>query len=178
MSPRTVRNRPKHNPNQLRCRFASCLRWFRNQSGLTKHVRICHPGRATSPRRQHSPQAPSQSPTVFPIHRSNSTSLSTPPAGSIQLQDQSSPRAPSPTIFSRHRSNSTSPSTPLAGSIQLQHQSSPPAYNLHGTPRESSPSPEGDEPILKVFHPIINGMSWTSWSPSFLLTNSFSRAPL
>lgn len=143
MALRTVGERPRHNPRQLCCRFASCHRWFRNQSGLTKHIRSCHSGQAPS-RRQCSPPA-----NALPIHR----------------DDESS---------SRGNRDSAPPSTPLAGSqfsdndlgsstgIRQPHQdgSFSPAHTFHGSPRESSPevvTPEGDEPISKVFHPVING---------------------
>lgn len=145
MSLRTVGERPKHNPYQLHCLVPSCRRSFRNQSGLTKHLRSCHSGQATLPQRQHSLPT-----NTLPIYRDNDSS-------------------------SQGNQDSTPPSTPLAGSrsspspsleinqpIQLPHQdeSSSPVHTSHGSPRESSPgvlTPEGDGVISKVFHPLING---------------------
>ena len=156
---RTVGERPRHNPHQLRCSFASCHRWFRNQSGLTKHLRSCHSGsrQATLPRYQHSlPVAQ----TTLPIHRYNEPSSqrdqdltppSTPLAGSQFSPSQAFPPEINQTPFDNG-----------AGSpIQLPHQdgSFPPVRTFHGTSprREESSIPEGDHPILKVFHPVING---------------------
>ena len=62
------RKRPKHNPHHLRCPFASCRQWFRNQSGLTKHIRSARhrdsgPPEAPQTRRSLPPQS-SPSPSV------------------------------------------------------------------------------------------------------------------
>jgi hypothetical protein len=34
--------RKKHNPIRLPCTVATCLRWFRNSSGRTKHIHLHH----------------------------------------------------------------------------------------------------------------------------------------
>ena len=173
---RTLGERPRHNPYQLPCPFASCRhrrRWFRNQSGLTKHLRSCHSGQATSRRRQLSSPANSDSDEArnTPIHERDESSSqnSTPP-----------PTRTSPLAVSRS-SPPFSPKINQATFDACTGSFSPvPTLRVRGSSQESSrATPEGDEPILKVFHPVINGlcMSWAR-SPSFLLTNSSPRAPL
>jgi hypothetical protein len=148
--------RPRHNPHQLRCLFPSCHRFFRNQSGLTKHVRSCHSGQVLPRHQRRSPSNEGQVPIALPIHRSDESSS--------QGNPDSTPRHPSIplAVLSRDRS----PSGP-GSSIQLPHQdgSFSPVYSVHGSPREASPAgerstPESNEPIQisKVFHPIINGL--------------------
>jgi hypothetical protein len=154
MSPRTVEERPSHNPHQLRCRFGSCHRSFKNQSGLTNHIRSCHSGQASLARRQRSPPT-TEARNTLPIH------------GTDESSSQGNPSTP--LAVSRF-----SPSFPLeidqitidnnaGSSIRLPHQdgSFSPVHTFHGSPRESSPevsTPGGDEPISKVFHPVINGL--------------------
>jgi hypothetical protein len=161
--------RPKHNPHQLRCLFTGCQRWFRNQSGRTKHIRSCHSGQPESRHHdQHSsPTNANEAQNTLPIHRSDESS-----SQGNQLE-VSTPPGPS------------TPSTPLAVSRFSPGPFSP-VYTLHSSPRrESSPdasvsTPEGDEPILKVFHPLINGLFQIVHVliSQFLLTKSFSRSPL
>ena len=50
MSPKTVGERPRHNPQQLCCPFSSCHQSFGNQSGLTNHIcSACHQNSAWGP---------------------------------------------------------------------------------------------------------------------------------
>ena len=151
MSLRTVGERPRHNPYQLCCSFANCRRWFRNQSGLTNHLCSGHPRQVALPQAQYQCSPPSanadEAQNTRPIHRYNESSsqgdqYSTPPLARSQF----SPPLPD---FGGN----------AGSSIQLQHQdgSSPPVHS----PQESLselPIPKGDEPIMKVFHPIINGL--------------------
>lgn len=153
--------RPQHNPHQLRCPRCRC-RFFRNQSGLTKHIRSCHFGQP-----EVLPRHPLSN--ALPIHRSDDSS-----------SQGSTPRHPStPSAITVSR---VSPSLSLdqttfdnnAGSfIQPPHQDGfiSPVYSVQGSLRESSPvtTPESNEPtqISKVFHPIINGLYTSLLSPSF-----------
>jgi hypothetical protein len=151
MSPGIANERPRHNPYQLHCPFARCRRWFRNQSGLTKHLRAHHSGQATlSQRSRRSPPANAdEAQNLLPNDRGS--------------QDFTPPLAGPPSPSFSQELNQTTFDTPSAGSfIQLPPQdgSFSLADTFHDSPRESSPkvsTPEGDEPILKMFHPIING---------------------
>ena len=44
--------RKVHNPYQLPCIFVGCRQWFRNQSGLTQHIRSQHRHDRQAPTRQ------------------------------------------------------------------------------------------------------------------------------
>ena len=157
-----VGERPRHNPYQLRCPFASCRRWFRNQSGLTKHIRSWHwhsqAGQATSPRRQRSPSFQVRANLNADELRNNQGNLGfTPPSTPL-----AGPPSPSVSEINQTIFDNTTSSAPSAGSsIRLPPQDGlfSPVHNSHGSLRESSPeaTPEGDEPISKIFHPIING---------------------
>jgi uncharacterized C2H2 Zn-finger protein len=145
--------RPRHNPHQLRC--PGCHRFFRNQSGLTKHVRSCHSGQVLPRHQRHSPSNASEVPNALPIHRSDESSS--------QGNQDSTPRHPS--TVSQDRS-------PSGSSIQLPHQdgSFSPVYSVHGSERST---PEINEPIQisKVFHPIINGLYMSCPSLPVFLNN-------
>jgi hypothetical protein len=166
MSPRMageVGERPRHNPYQLHCPFASCRRWFRNQSGLTKHIRSWHwhsqAGQATSPRRQYS-ESPS-----FQVRANldaDDHELRN-DQGNLGFTPPSTPLARPPAPPSLSEINQTTfdnitnlPSTGSAIRLPSQDRLFSPA---HGSLRESSPesTPEGDEPISKILHPVING---------------------
>lgn len=154
MSLRTVGERPRHNPRQLPCHFASCRRWFRNQSGLTKHIRSFHHDSGQAPSRlQRSPPAnanEAQNSLRLPIHRSSSqgnrdpASLSTPSAGSRADAAESSPASALPPE-----------NNDVGASIQLPHH---------------------DGLFPPVLHPLINGLYFLI--SEFLSTKSFPRAPL
>lgn len=151
MSPRTVEERPRHNPHWLHCPFSTCRRSFRNQTGLTSHIRSsCHrnsghwQSEATLPqaRRQHE----AHNTSMLPIHRSDESS-----SQGNQLGD----------------STPFSPSTPLprfspAFSFEINqtpfNNNTRPSSQVQESPHKIS-TPEADEPlaISKVFHPIING---------------------
>ena len=52
-------HRPQHNPTQLPCTVAGCLRWFKTHSGRTKHVRSIHRPPNLSQSLRRSPTPPS-----------------------------------------------------------------------------------------------------------------------
>ena len=153
MPRKTVGERPRHNPYQLQCPFASCPRRFRNQSGLTKHLRAYHPeqpGPASgATRRQCSPPVNANlndAQDMLPIDEP--TLPSSPLAGSRfsvkvdQVISDNNARS-SPGIQPPHENRSVSP-----------------VHTPHGSSRELSPevpNPEGNEPISKILHPVING---------------------
>ena len=173
---RTVGKRPGHNPYQLPCPLASCHHhrwWFRNQSGLIKHLRSCHSGQATSRQCQLSYPANSDLDEAWntPIHKCDESSSQ----NSTLLPTWTSPLAVS---------WSSPPFSPEINQATFNAHvgsfSPVPTLRVCGSSQESSQAtPKSDEPILKVFHPVINSLCMSqAWSPSFLLTNSSPRVPL
>jgi hypothetical protein len=159
--------RPTHNPNRLPCPIASCRRRFRNQSGLTNHIRVNHPDDSDSGLDSDSDGRPEDTlPQRLP-------SPPTEAQNALQIQVSDEP-------FNQRTPDSTPPFSPLAvpqpspgpsGSFSLGIDQTPQAFDnvRSSSPREKSPeapTPEGVEPILKVYHPVINGM-YISWDFSF-----------
>ena len=160
--------RRTHNANRLPCPIASCRRRFRNQSGLTNHIRVYHhPDNSDSGSDLDSdgqPEAamPQRLPSP-PTEAQNSLQI-------LQVSDK---------LFNQETPDSTPPSTPLAvpqpspgpsGSFSLDIDQTPFDNVRSSSPREISPeapTPEGVEPISKVYHPVINGMYYISWDFSF-----------
>ena len=127
MPPRTVGGRPRHNPRQLRCPFPSCHRSFRNQSGLTNHIR------STYHQNSERPKAPT-----------NANDLEAPNTLAIHVSDASS---------SQGNQDPTPQSTPPRFSPSFS-----PIRDEDAFSRIRSDTPKGDEPISKIFHPVINGL--------------------
>lgn len=149
-TPAAVGKRPRHNPQQLRCLFG-CRRWFRNQSGLTKHTRIFHPqAEETLPgplrQRQRSPPInANDARNLLPIHTSDEFS-------SEGNRDSTPPCIPLAEITF---DNAAGPGSP----IHQDRLFSP--VHTHASSRELSPDSEHNELISKVFHPVINGLYMT-----------------
>ena len=156
-----VGEHPRHNPYQLHCPFASCRRWFRNQSGLTKHIRSWHPGWHSQAGQATSLRLESPSFQVRATLNADDHELRN-DQGNLGFTPPSTPLAGPPAPPSLSEINHTfdnitnSPSTGSAIQLPLQDQLFSPA---HGSLRESSPesTPGGDEPISKILHPVING---------------------
>ena len=132
-----VGEHPRHNPYQLRCPFASCCRWFRNQSGLTKHIRSWHwrsqAGQPTLSRRQRSLSFQvCTNLNADELQNSQGNLCFTPPSTLL-----AGPPSPSVSEINQTIFDNTTSSPSAGSSIQLPPQdglfSPGPVHNSHGS---------------------------------------------
>ena len=145
----SLSERPTHNPHRLPCPIENCCRRFRNQSGLTNHIRTSHPD-SQQPQRPEDSDSESKHRHSSPINLNANEAENTLP---VHRPDETS---------SQGNQDITPPPSQFLPEINQPTFDSSTGSSLHGSPREASPAsgPEGDapnQPILKIFHPVING---------------------
>jgi hypothetical protein len=150
--------RPRHKPLRLSCSFPDCVRSFRNQGGLTKHIRSHHSSHYRSRRRS----PPSRSLLAHPevqhspeIHANDGSEALT-GSPNLPYSPAQIPNQYSPPLFS-------SPNG-LLPSDDIQRSPS----------RTTEPDPSLAEPST---HQLLNGLYFIDLSLSFLILIYFIGQP-
>ena len=156
MPRREREQRSQHNPLRLPCSFLNCKQYFRNQGGLTKHIRSLHSGQISCGRRKRQ-----RLPLVHPeANGPDSEALtgslsSNPPDSPVQLDQFSLPP-----FFSPQGSNLNSP-------IQVGEV---PSDDIPWSPQQLlGQANEPDPPLagLPITHPLLNGLHFIDLSFRF-----------
>jgi hypothetical protein len=165
----------QHNPTRLRCSVPDCRRWFKNASGRTKHIRVCHNPHAAMRRVRRRRLQLRSSPIGGPVHVediplvSESSSGRSPPPSSISSRVSHPSMRYSPLSLNNadvplhrdERSPSQAPWGPglAASPVSQRLRSLSPSHSpyFHPLPLFREPTPDGDAPMLRIYHPLING---------------------
>ena len=122
-------HRPQHNPTQLPCTIMGCLRWFKSNSGCTKHIRSFHHDVNSLP------MTLRQSPTPL-FNGADAPMFDMPVDGMHEVSDDEGGRRRSCSLLFQPVYSAGSQSSP------------PPSIN-------HSPSPNND--ISLNYHPFLDG---------------------
>jgi len=160
--PRRDELQNQHNPARLKCLVPGCRRWFKNASGRTKHIRVCHNPQAAM-RRTRWRRRLRSSPIGGPVHiediplvSESSSRHSTPPSSIPSRVSHPSvrysPLALNDTDVPQHRDERSPSQAPWGSGLAV----SPVSQRLRSLSPSHSPSIH-PAPTLRIYHPFING---------------------